>query len=255
MPHRRRPRNRRRHARPAYGRGPRAARGHRKKYTKAGRPGGSGAVYNFKRQAYEIVSLGTTQHGAGGWQVSDDGKSIAKVMEFTLAQLSDNTDFKNLFRYYRLNAIRVQVFCANTAVTDNAYAGQFPNGQFILRNDTNLSGLDTSTSGWNNPQSYMDSQTAKCQVLVKANGKPIDFLMKLRQSNMVYSQASGIPPSFTAYSLQKPKWVDTTSPLVTHHGQNVLIERLDNALLTAGFNNEMKLRFQYTYYLQCKKVS
>lgn len=171
-------------------------------------------------------------------------------MHHTLNDLTDNSDFKNLFKFYRINAVRIRIWSANTAITDNNYTGEFPNAQLLLRWDKNLDG---SSTGVLDPQKYMDSQTAKVQNLIKASGKPIDLFYKVKQSNMIYQDLASA--SNTAYSLQKPKWIDVENGgTAGHYGLNMLIQRADNQALSTGFTNQQKLRLDYTYYIQCKKV-
>jgi len=175
---------------------------------------------------------------------------MATTMEHRLSDLVDNSDFKNLFRYFKINAVRIRIWNANTAVTDNNYTGQFPNAQLLLRWMRNADG---QTAGNDDQQKYMDSQIAKVQNLTKASGKPIDLFYKVKQSNMIYQALTGT--SNTAYSLQKPKWIDTESGQnAAHYGLNMLIQRCDNQPLSSGFVNQQQLRLDYTYYIQCKQV-
>lgn len=214
-----------------------------------GRPGSTGQVYNFKRNISQILSVGTPSQG---WLLNSGSTAMATTMEHRLSDLVDNSDFKNLFRYFKINAVRIRIWNANTAVTDNNYTGQFPNAQLMLRWMRNNDG---QTTGNDDQQKYMDSQIAKVQNLTKASGKPIDLFYKVKQSNMIYQAATGVPPSNTAYSLQKPKWIDTESGQnAAHYGLNMLIQRCDNQTLSSGFLNQQQLRLDYTYYIQCKQV-
>ncbi len=214
-----------------------------------GRPGGQMQIYNFKRNISRIVNVGTPGEG---WLLNTASTALYTTTAHALSDLTDNSDFKNLFRYFKINAVRVRIWNANTAVTDNNYVGQFPNAQLMLRWMKNSDG---NTTGADNQQTYMDSQIAKVQNLTKASGRPIDLFYKVKQSNMIYQPLSGVPPTSTAYNLQKPKWIDTeTGANAAHYGLNMLIQRCDNQGLSTGFTNQQALRFDYTYYIQCKGV-
>ena len=212
-----------------------------------GRPGGAAQIYNFKRNISQVINVGTPSNG---WLLNTASTAMYATMEHKLSDLVDNSDFKNLFRYFKINAVRIRIWNANTAVTNNNYTGEFPNAQLMLRWMKNQDG---NTTGSDNPQTYMDSQIAKVQNLTKASGRPIDLFYKVKQSNMIYQTLTGT--SQTAYNLQKPKWIDTeTGGNASHYGLNMLIQRCDNQGLSTGFNNQQTLRFDFTYYIQCKQV-
>jgi len=208
----------------------------------------SAAVFHFKRTRHEIVSVGT----AGlGWLLNTPSTAMYKTFDFRLSELSDNTDFVNLFRYYKINAVRVRIWPCNNYTGENAYTGQFSNSQLMLRYDQNQDGV---TTGNDYQAFYQTSQTARQQRLITASGKPVDILMRLKQSNMVYKQLTGVPPSNTGYTLMNPRWTTTDDPDVGHYGMNMLVHRMSDDALTTGFVNQQKLRVEYTYYISCKKV-
>ena len=71
-------------------------------------------VYMFKRARQEIISLSQSQGGI--WSPSTNG-GIGATFAFSLSDLNDVTDFSQLFKYYRINAVRVQMYFSNTNVT------------------------------------------------------------------------------------------------------------------------------------------
>lgn len=206
----------------------------------------SAAVLHFKRNRHEIVSVGTSGEG---WLINDGSTGMYKTFDFKLSDLTDNSDFINLFRYYKINCVRVKIWPCNTNTGENTYSGQFPNSQLLVRYDQNQDGV---TTGAGNQANYQCSQTSKQRRLINGAGKPLDILMRVKQSNMVYKALSGA--SNTAYSLMRPKWVQTSEPTTAHYGLNMLIHRMSDDTLSAGFTNQQKLRIEYTYYISCKKV-
>lgn len=222
-------------------------RRYRKKAT-VGRRLSTGSVYNFKRTNHEVISVGTS---GNGWLLNGS-IAMGKTFDFRLADINENTDFINLFRFYKINAVRVRIWNANTITPNNNYQGNFGNNQVILRYDYNTNGI---TTGNDDQQIYMNSQTSKMRSLIRSDGKPIDILMRCKQSNMVYKSISLEPSlSNTGYTLKKPGWISTTEPNVAHYALNMMIHRLDDDALSAGMTNQQKIRFEYTYYISCKKA-
>lgn len=206
----------------------------------------SPAIMNFKRSRYEIVSIGVP---SAGWLMTSDSKIMYKTFDFRLSDLNDNSDFVNLFKYYKINAVRTKIWACNTVTGENNYTGQFPNSQLLVRYDINQDG---NTQNADNQNHYLDSQTAKARRLISGSGRPLDLLMRLKQSNMIYKQLSA--GSSTAYNLMRPKWVSTVEDDAAHYGLNMAIHRMSDDVLSNGFVNNQKLRIEYTYYLSCKKV-
>lgn len=200
------------------------------------------ATYHFKRSRQEIVQC--EQGIPAGWLTSLGG-GIAKTFQFNLSDINGTTDFTNLFKYYKINAVRVQMYFSQS-VTSQDEPSRFPNSQLFIFTDINNNGVIT---GADNILYYLDSQTAKKTVGVTTQRKPIDYLMRTKLANEVYQG-----PTSTAYTLKNPDWISTDETTVPHYGMNMLIERVDGDSLTSGFANAQKIRFIYTYYIECKKV-
>lgn len=206
----------------------------------------SSAIHSFKRSRTEVVdlTLGTGQ----GWtpQTATGNQGIGKTFQFSLSDLNDVNDFTNLFKYYRIKAVRVQMyFSNNTTVQDEP--SRFPNSQIMIYTDVNNNG-DTTNN--NNVLYYLDSQTSRRTVALTTQRKPIDVLMRMKQANEVYG--TGVPT--TDYTLQSPKWISTDETGTPHYGMNMFIGRVDGDGLSSGFTNTQFVRFIYTYYIQVKKV-
>lgn len=209
----------------------------------------SPAIMHFKRKRHVILDVGTSGQG---WLLNGT-TTMYKTFDFRLDDLVDTNDFVNLFKYYKINAVAVKIWPCNSFTGENAYTGQFSNSQLLVRWDQNLDGIAGAAAGDQN--TYQTSQTARVKRLISGQSNPITLYMKLRQSNMIYKALSGTPvPSNTGYTLQRPRWTSTTDLGVAHYGLNVCIHRMSDDPLSAGFNNQQKLRVEYTYYISCKKV-
>ena len=205
----------------------------------------SPGIFSFKRSYTEVVDLtaGTGQ----GWTVSTetDNQGIGKTFVFSLSDLTDRTDFTNLFKYYRIKAVRVQMYFSNN-ITSQDEPSRFPNSQLMVYTDINQNGV---TTGSDSIANYLDSQTAKKKVALTTDRRPIDMLMKVKQANEIYQSSTN-----TDYGLISPQWIASAEPGTPHYGMNMFIGRVDGDGLSAGFTNTQYVRFIYTYYIQCKKV-
>ena len=199
-------------------------------------------VYMFKRARQEIISLSQSQGGI--WSPSTNG-GIGATFAFSLSDLNDVTDFSQLFKYYRINAVRVQMYFSNTNVTQEEN-NRFSNSNIMVFTDVNQNGL---TTGNDDALTYLDSQTSKRRLGIRSDGKPLDYLMRVKQANEVYN--TGVNSDYT---LQKPQWISTSETGTPHYGMNMLIERCDGDTLSSGFANNQTVRIIYTYYIECKKV-
>ncbi len=205
----------------------------------------SPGLYSFKRSRTEVVDLiGTTGQG---WTPStaSGNQGIGKTYAFSLADLQDDADFTNLFKYYKLKAVRVQIFFSNS-ITSTDEPSRFPNSQIMVMTDINNNGVGP------NPEAittYLNSQTAKKRIAITTDRKPIDMLMNMKLANEVYRSGAN-----TDYTLMSPQWLHTSEPGTPHYGMNMFIGRVDGQELSHGFANTQYVRFIYTYYIQCKKV-
>lgn len=205
--------------------------------------GRQSAIMSFKRSRTEVVDL--TQLTGQGWSPTTGG-GIARSWAFSLSELNDVTDFTNLFKYYKIKAVRVQAFFSNN-ITSQDEPNRFPNSQLLIYTDTNQNGV---TTGITDELYYLDSQTAKKQIAITTQrGPAIDHLHRVKLANEVYRSSTN-----SDYTMMSPKWISTADTGTPHYGMNMLIERVDGQELTAGFSNTQYVKFIYTYYIQCKKV-
>lgn len=202
------------------------------------------AIMSVKRSSSVVIGLnGATP--PEGWSAS--GNNIYKNWGFSLSQLNDSTDFTNLFKYYRLKGVRLQMYFSNNVSTSEDGNNTPSNNQMLMWIDTNRDGKDTSDSGVET--TYLDSQTAKKHLCLKTTGKPIDIYMPLRQQDMVYGGVGN-----TDYATVKPKWISTTEPATPHYGFKMMLQRVDGQAFTSGMSSSQYCKIVSTIYLQCKKV-
>lgn len=221
----------------------RANRGKKRVVAKIQR-GLSPAVYPFKRSTSVVVGLNTTAPPEG-WSVS--GNNLYRNWGFSLAQLNDYTEFTQLFKFYRLKGVRVQMFFSNTNSSSEDGNNSASNQQIIMWLDTNRDGANVAASGLE--QTYLNSQTAKKRLCLNTIGKPIDLFMRLRQQSMVYGGVGN-----TDYTTVTPKWIATTEATTPHYGHKTMLQRVDGQPFTSGLSNSQYVKIIQTIYFECKKV-
>jgi hypothetical protein len=203
----------------------------------------SPAIYPFKRSISTTIGLNGTAPPEG-WSTS--GNNLYRNWGFSLAQLGDYSEFTDLFKYYKLKGVRLQMYFSNTNSTARDGTSS-PNQQILMWMDTNRDGADIAASG--QESTYLTSQTAKKRLCLNTTGRPIDIYMSLRQQNMVYGG-----PANTDYTTVRPKWIATTEPTTPHYGYKMMLQRVDGQAFTSGITNSQYCKIIQTVYFQCKKV-
>jgi len=198
--------------------------------------------YFFKRMLTHTATLSSEDTF---WQ--SQGSNLGRAFAFSLSELQGDTDFSNLFKYYRLKGARVRMYFSNTgSVPVVSGTVKYPNCQILVTIDRNMNG---ETSDVANESHYLQSQTAKRIIALGGDRKPIDIYMPLKQGNLVYQTSS-----LTNNTLTNPKWLSTQNADTPHWGYNVMVQRVDGEDFTSGLSNRQSVKILTTLYFQCKKV-
>ena len=114
--------------------------------------------YLFKRHISEVQTLSPSNTY---WV--NNVNNIGKAFAFSLESMTGETDFTNLFKYYRLKAARVRIYFSNTGSSSTSESGTsvFPNSQTLVTIDRNMNG---ETGGVADESNYLSSQTAKRRI-------------------------------------------------------------------------------------------
>ena len=144
------------------------------------RPLSAPRPYLFKRTVSEVQTL-TSSNSFWSANVNNLGKSFA----WSLSSITGETDFQNLFKYYRLKGARVRMYFSNTGSTATSESGTsvFPNSQILVSIDRNLNG---ETANVADEAQYLSSQTVKRRIALGGDRRPIDIYMPLKQGGLVY---------------------------------------------------------------------
>ncbi len=219
-------------------------RTYRKKKQTIGRPPrkplAAPRPYLFKRTVSEVQTL-SSDNTFWSAQVNNLGKSFA----WSLSSITGETDFQNLFKYYRLKGARVRMYFSNT-MSGTDEPSKFSNSQILVSIDRNMNG---ETANVADEAQYLSSQTVKRRIALGGDRRPIDIYMPLKQGGLVYDTQTT-----TNNTLQNPKWIDTGNDTTPHWGYNIMLQRVDGQGFTSGFSNYQSVRILTTLYFECKKV-
>ena len=204
-------------------------------------------TYNFHRSFTSIVQLGNGTNG--GWTQLDASlvngpQAMVQQMQFSLADLNMSGEFTNLFAQYKINAVSMKLYFANTNSTNTA------NRQTILYVAPWRTGdVESLTEHF-----FLNTQKHKTKLCMNTIGKPVTIYCPMKQLNRLY-----VSDSTYTTSIQKPKYIGTSSPTVPHFGLNLRIQKVDGADFTSGTTTGSTLRWpafkqEIKIYFSCRQV-
>ncbi len=198
----------------------------------------------FKRRVTSVVNLNDTTNA--GWTAFPGGDGFFKQWVFKLSDLSDTTDFSNIFRRYKINAVNVNLAFSNTGSDANGY--NFNNNyQLQIYTAANRSGRDDEII---TEADMMNIQASKKRLCLNG-GRPLNFYMRTNQLTETYST-----PTQSDYSVTKPRYISTGEASASHYGLNMVINRVDGQVMGYGGAavHTQRMRCTLTYYLSFKGV-
>lgn len=218
------------------------------------------STYLFKRQTTEVIPLvatGSTEHGWLPASGTGSDSGIFKQWAFSLNQLAQAstegaTDFTNLFKRYKICAVKLELSFSNTASAASATAGSatinVPNCQLQVYTTPNRSGRARTAANPLTEQELMHTQ-AKQKRLALTGGRPLTYYMRVNQLGMVY-----VSTTDTDYGVQRPQYISTGETGCVHYGLEMYINRVDGQALSSGLTSNQYMRCTTTYYLAFKGV-
>lgn len=208
------------------------------------------STYFFKRKISEVVALADSTV-ENGWLASSDN-GVYKSWTFNLNQLSDITDFTNLFKQYKICGIAVDMCFNNTqsVITGNV-AGTTnvaPGSQLQVYTVPNRVGKARGVLSPLTEQIVLNTQSHKKRLALNG-GRPIKFYFKVNQLGLVYHSTTN-----SDYTVSPAKFLSTQETGTEHYGFEMYINRVDGQTLSSNITNEQSCRITTTYYLACRGV-
>lgn len=200
-------------------------------------------VYPFRRVDQYNLDMGSPSEG---WITTVDN-CIVKTISFTLNQLTNYTEFVNLFESYKLNYGVIKIYPTTT-------------GNDVLVSSGGTNQVNNLISVWANTHGQsLDAtftiddlnQIQKKKQWLMPSRNPTVIKMPLKQLSLRYGPTT-IPPSTVDYASQKPRYISTSEPSTLHYGVNIHIQNTTGNGFLSSYNNFLLIQQQVL--LTCKQV-
>lgn len=206
-----------------------------KRKAKIGRPsrGLTQSTYLFKTRAVSTIQLNAM--AVPGFELNTNG--LCRRWSWTLADLPGYGKYQGLFKQYKLNYARVEIYASsNTAGTANEQLIWYTCPNVIGKDDAGLTETD-----------FLETQAMRRGTLVVNSRRPLTMYMPLKQLSMRYG-STGVTDQ-TDYAAVKPRYVDVHEENCEHYGYLTRCQLVNNTALPNIF-----LKIITTVGISCKGV-
>lgn len=196
------------------------------------------AVYLFKRRFVETFDL---DNPPATW--SNEGTAITCHTGYRLADLSDFSDFTNMFAQYKLNAVKIQMYFSSNVVTQVETATGTPappTGQILVYMCPNKTGQQFTLT----EQYFLNNQATRTRTAIRGSGRPVNMYQRLMQLGERFAGAAN-----TDYAVMRPRWIATQEANTLHTGQDLRLQYVNDQSL-----NNTSVKIIYTYYIACRQA-
>lgn len=185
----------------------------------------SNAMHKFRRIRIQDKSISALEI-TNRWKTD--------IETWSLDQLSNYSDFTNLFAQFRIVGVKVTFIPFVTYNYASQAAGQMP----ILYLNRDHTG---TASAWADESAVVEKQG----ITMRFFNKPISIYIK---TNVLASRYEG--PAATSYSSQYRQWLDTSETATPHYGLQW------GCTIPPGLNTSYDtdlIRVRTQFYVQCKR--
>lgn len=205
------------------------------------------SVHKFSRSMVETIELKSAAGDTppANWSIVADG-GLVRRFSWSLAGLSDPTDFTNLFASYRLTHAEMTFFFANTG--SDAAGGDtegLSNRQIIMYAKPNRNGRSDQIL---TEQHYLDNQTTIKKLCYNDNAAPVTISLPLTQLGEKYAGAT------SDYAISSPGFISTGEVNTGHYGVDIRLQRVDNKEFSSGGGVYPSVKIVTKINLECKQV-
>lgn len=194
------------------------------------------SVYLFKRRFVETFSM---SNPPSNWDSTSFTNAITTNTLFKLEDLSDNTDFTNLFAMYKITAAKMEMYFSQNVVEETPGANSAPCQVLVYLAPNRTGSTEALTE-----QFFLNNQTTRKKLGIVANGRPITMYMPLRQLSERYASLTN-----TDYATMRPSWVSTNETSTAHFGNVIRMQYVNGEDMRPTV-----VKCIWTYYVACKQV-
>ena len=225
-----------------------------KKRTRLGRPpiGLYPSTYKFKRAITDVIAINTTTTAPDGWSIVDNG--LCATFVFALDQLTDKADFTNLFRKYKIDGVKTQLYFTNNQTFSDTNANiRVP--QLMMYTNVNQTGRVNipDTASGHSEQYFLNTQTARKQTVVHDRSRPYTLYHKVKQLSKIYGSEDD--SGNKDYSLKNPGYISTSDPTAEHYGFELRLQSVKGGPVPESTNEvPISMKMIHTFYFSCQGV-
>lgn len=216
-------------------------------------------MLSFKRDfELPVVALENNLTWPEGWYRS--GNSIVVTQVYSLNQLPGYSEFKNLFRSYKINYAVMRMYPSSSQIVSQnvSNTGTIGVANFTVTTWQNLTGQPLLPAF---TDALLNQIPAKKRRLFPT-GKPLVMGTKLVQMASTYNQqqesvtvtdTAGVnqtvlTPFNIDYARRRPKFINTVEDSTPHYGLNMHFKKTDDSFFDT---HSPRLKIFVTLYFQC----
>lgn len=193
----------------------------------------------------------TTLPAADAWTETTTltQQGLVKTLAFHLDQLPGIGDIGPLFKEYRIMAVRMEIIPATTTTNISPAAGNSNSGLYLRARQNRTGVLLTSADAvtdWN-------QNMAVKRFKIPSNRSTILY-MPLNQLAFTYRGNPIAPPGNYSYTVQRPRWVDSSDLGLVHYGLDLRIDSLDGQNISNHYGSSPAFTILYKYYFMCRGI-
>jgi hypothetical protein len=203
-------------------------------------------VVQFKRSVPSTLVLNNSSPPEDWTSIGNPAtKTSALVVNysFALSELTDYTDFTNLFDSYRIKGVRMQGYFSNTQSSSESNTNLM---LYYMASDFGNQALSSLTE-----QFFLNRPKHKKKILLNARGgKVFDIYQPVKQLSNLYASTTN-----TDYALSTPRFISTAEANTPHYGMYMRLQRVSGDEFSTSTTTYPSLKIIYTYYIQCRGVA
>lgn len=207
------------------------------------------SVHFFKRRSISYMN----NAGSAGFTHTLDGLGLVKTISVAFNQLEGNTDFPNLYKMYKIHAVRIKLIPTPQLTTGSSTVTTTFPVVCSLRYTYNRTGDDISSS--NTISDWLQQSAVKQRTIPSI--KPISLYCRPRVATSLYNNP------IAGYGVRKPPYISLTNVLgstnntgLPHFCFDLRIDRVDGGGIPNPLTPDLIpfAQIETTAYFSCKGV-
>lgn len=168
-------------------------------------------------------------------------------MRFRLGDLPGLSDFTNLFDYYRIEQVDVEISCLKNSAAGTSQPSGYQNGDNVMPTIMYAPDFDDDVIPVG-ASDLTERQKTKSWTF-RGDGKPLKFSIQPRPTALVYKEDGTTIGYMTGTA---GNWVDCNNVSVPHYGVKFWLEDVWANTNTTGTTADTQFKIKMKYHVSCK---